>query len=132
MTPKSSFSACRLPFVDFEGVLKLALGVATLELVELRYGVVADTVATELDVLEPWMGCACSVVEPERLPSQFASVEVYMFVAVAVGERRTRRRSHHSQLLERRQNTAATERKFRKLAPSEIARGDSSSQWYLP
>jgi hypothetical protein len=90
MAPKSSFSACRLPFSDLEGDLKLVLGVATLELVELRYGVVADTVDAELDVLEPWTGCACSVAEPERLPSQFASVEVYIFVAVAVGERRAR------------------------------------------
>jgi hypothetical protein len=66
MTPKSSFSTCCLSFVDFKGVLKLVLRVAALELVELRYGAVADTVNTELDVLEPWMGCACSVVEPER------------------------------------------------------------------
>jgi hypothetical protein len=97
MAPKSSFSACRLPFVDLEGVIKLVLGGATLELVELRYGVVVDTVDAELDVLEPWTGCACSVGEPERLPSQFASVEVYMFVAVVVGGRRARCRSHQGQ-----------------------------------
>jgi len=50
MAPKSLFSACHLPFADFEGVIKLVLSVATLELVELSYGVVADTVDARLDV----------------------------------------------------------------------------------
>lgn len=75
---KLSLSALRVSFKNSKGGLKPVLDAAAFEVVELRNA----GVDTEVDELDPWADCGCSVLELERRPSQFANEELSRFVAI--------------------------------------------------